>query len=99
MRKAETILEVIHKRGQMGQPLERVYRLLFNPDLYLKGYSEMYSNQGALTKGVNEDTVDGMSEKRIEEIIEKLRREQYNFSPARRTYIEKANSNKNCCLD
>ena len=35
-----------------------------------------------------------MSEKRIEEIIEKLRREQYNFSPARRTYIEKANSNK-----
>ena len=50
MRKAETILEVIHKRGQMGQPLERVYRLLFNPDLYLKGYSEMYSNQGALTK-------------------------------------------------
>ncbi len=35
MRNAETVLEVIQKRGDQGKPLEDIYRQLFNPALYL----------------------------------------------------------------
>jgi hypothetical protein len=34
MRSATTILGIIQERGKQGLPLERVYRLLFNRDLY-----------------------------------------------------------------
>jgi hypothetical protein len=35
MRNAETVLSVIRERVRQGLPLERVYRLLFNRDLFL----------------------------------------------------------------
>jgi len=35
MRSAETVLTIIRERGQRGLPLEDVYRMLYNPDLYL----------------------------------------------------------------
>lgn len=35
MPEADTILSIIRERGKKGLPLERIYRLLFNPDLYL----------------------------------------------------------------
>jgi hypothetical protein len=49
MRSATTILAIISERGKQGLPLERVYRLLFNRDLYLMAYGKIYSNEGALT--------------------------------------------------
>ncbi len=42
MREACTILELLRERGKKQVPLERVYRLLFNPDLYLMAYGKMY---------------------------------------------------------
>ena len=38
MRDAATVLEIIRERGRRGLPLERVYRCLFNPDLYLLAF-------------------------------------------------------------
>ena len=35
MRNAETVLGVLRERGRRGLPLERLYRLLFSPELYL----------------------------------------------------------------
>ena len=35
MRNAETVLGVLRERGKRRWPLERIYRLLFNPELYL----------------------------------------------------------------
>ena len=35
MQRAEALLEIIHERGKRGLPLERLYRHLFNPELYL----------------------------------------------------------------
>jgi len=61
MRTAETILTLIQERGNRGLPLERVYKLLFNKDLYLKAYGKIYRNTGAMTHGVTEETPDGMS--------------------------------------
>ena len=35
MQDAATVLEVIGKRGARGLPVERLYRQLFNPQLFL----------------------------------------------------------------
>ncbi len=94
MRDAETILSIIRERGREGLPLERVYRLLFNPNLYLKAYGKIYRNAGAMTPGSTEETVDGMSLAKIGAIIDALRQERYRWRPARRVYIEKPHSNK-----
>jgi group II intron reverse transcriptase/maturase len=54
-------------------------------------YGNIYSNDGAMTPGVGEETADGMSEAKIEQITGLMRREKYRFSPARRVYIPKKN--------
>jgi hypothetical protein len=94
MREAETILTIIRERGRRGLPLERVYRLLYNPKLYLTAYGKIYRNEGAMTPGSTPETVDGMSLAKIEAIIGALRRECYRWRPTRRTYIERPRSNK-----
>jgi len=69
MRDAETTLLIIEDRGKKNLPLEDVYRRLYNPDLYLRAYGRLYRNEGAMTRGTTEETVDGMSRRKIEEII------------------------------
>src|SRR5215469_9717985 len=91
MQTAEVVLSVLRERGRKGLPCTQLYRQLFNKDLYLLAYGNIYSNQGAMTPGASEETADGMSEEKIEQIIEAMRRERYRFSPARRTYIPKKN--------
>jgi group II intron reverse transcriptase/maturase len=91
MQDAETILGVLRDRGRRGLPLQRLYRQLFNPQLYLLAYGRIYANQGAMTPGVDGETADGMSADRIAQIIEAMRHERYRFQPVRRTYIPKKN--------
>ena len=91
MQTAEVVLSVLRERGRKGLPCTQLYRQLFNKDLYLLAYGNIYSNQGAMTPGASEETADGMSGEKIEQIIEAMRRERYRFSPARRTYIPKKN--------
>src|SRR3982751_778537 len=91
MQDAETVLGVIRERGRRGLPLERLYRQLFNPQLFLRAYGRLYANQGAMTPGVTRETVDGMSVAKIGAIIGRLRSESYRWSPARRVYIPKKN--------
>ena len=52
MRTAETILHVIRERGRRRLPLERVYRLLFNRELYLLAFSREFR---VMEKGVRVD--------------------------------------------
>ncbi|MDQ4032503.1 MAG: reverse transcriptase domain-containing protein [Actinomycetota bacterium] len=94
MREAATVLEIIRERGKRGLPLERVYRCLFNPDLYLVAYGKLYRNAGAMTPGATNETVDGMNLDKIEAIITGLRHERYRWTPVRRTYIEKKGTTK-----
>jgi hypothetical protein len=89
MQDANVYLKLVHERGKKGLPLERVYRQLFNRNLYLKAYGKIYRNAGVLTPGVNEDTIDGMSLEKIDAIIEALRYERYHWKPARRVFIPK----------
>lgn len=89
MRNAERALAMLRERGSRGLPVNRVYRLLFNPDLYLTAYGRLSSNEGALTPGVTSETADGMSLRVIESLISDLRAERYRWRPVRRTYIPK----------
>lgn len=89
MQNAETVLSIIRERGRRGLPLERLYRQLFNRELFLLAYGRIYANKGAMTPGVTRETVDGMSLAKIDRIIGALRAESYRWSPARRVYIPK----------
>ena len=89
MRDAETVLNIIHERGKRGLPLENVYRLLYNPTLYLRAYARLYANDGAMTAGSNGETVDGMKLEKIKQLIDDLRHERYRWTPVRRVYIPK----------
>jgi group II intron reverse transcriptase/maturase len=70
---------------------QRLYRNLYNIEFFLDAYAKIYPNKGSNTKGINEDTIDGMSLKRVNALIEKLRNQTYQPNPARRTYIPKKN--------
>ena len=91
MRTAQTILTIIQERGKQKLPLERVYKLLYNRDLYLQAYAKLYSNNGSMTKGVKDETVDSMSMKKIDKIIAALRDEKYQWTAVKRVYIPKKN--------
>lgn len=72
----------------------KLYRYLLRPDIYFVAYKNLYANNGAATKGVNEDTADGFSEAKIDSIIKALADETYQPMPVRRTYIQKKNNSK-----
>ncbi len=91
MQDAETVLAVLRERGRKGLPCDELYRQLFNRELYLLAYGRIYANQGAMTPGASTETADGMSEAKIDQIIEAMRHERYRFSPARRVFIPKKN--------
>src|SRR5580765_4875204 len=91
MQEAEVVLSVLRERGRKGLPLTQLYRQMFNKDLYFLAYGSIYSNQGAMTPGASEETADGMTEGKIDQIIELMRHERYRFAPARRIYIPKKN--------
>lgn len=72
----------------------RLYRYMLRPDLYFVAYKNLYANNGAATKGVNNDTADGFSEAKVAKIIQMLADETYQPAPVRRTYIQKKNNPK-----
>ena len=95
MHKAFKYIEIVRSRGERGLELKRVYSNILNRDLFLMAYGNLYANKGAMTKGVDEDDiVDGMSIKRIDRIIKKLKKRSYKWRPVRRRKIEKKNSKK-----
>jgi group II intron reverse transcriptase/maturase len=91
MQDAGTVLEVLRERGRQGLPCDELYRQMFNKSLYLLAYGNIYSNQGAMTPGASDETADGMSEAKIDEIIALMRAERYRFAPVRRVLIPKTN--------
>lgn len=95
MRNPEKMLSSLTKHSvQEEYKYERLYRLLYNQEMYLKAYQKIYAKPGNLTKGVDDSTIDGMSMKRIGAIIERLKDESYQPKPSRRAYIPKKNGKK-----
>jgi retron-type reverse transcriptase len=91
MQTAEVVLGVLRDRGRRGLPCDELYRQLWNKGLYLLAYGNLYGNSGAMTPGACGETADGMSEAKIDAIIEAMRHERYRFAPVRRVFIPKKN--------
>lgn len=95
MRNPENVLNsfVNHSKSK-NYKFERLYRLLYNREFYLVAYQKIYANEGNMTKGTDNQTIDGMSISRIDELIEKMRDESYQPNPSKRIYIPKKNGKK-----
>jgi len=74
--KAQKYLEIVRNRGKAQSTLRRVYyNIVNNIELFLLAYTNLYANDGSMTAGINpDDTVDGMSVKRIETLMKKLKK-------------------------
>lgn len=90
MRNPERILSSLAEHSKNKEyHYQRIYRILYNPEMFLQAYSNIYSNNGSMTAGTDGMTIDGMSLKRINNIIESLKSEAYQPYPVKRTYIPK----------
>lgn len=69
----------------------RLYRYLLREDIYYTAYQKLYSNNGAATKGIDNDTADGFGEKYVDRLIFELSNGIYKPNPVRREYIKKPN--------
>lgn len=67
-----------------------LYRLLYNPDLYLLAYERLKSKPGNMTPGTDGQTLDGFSLAEIHKLIDRLKKEQYEPTPVKRVYIPKS---------
>jgi len=94
--------EVVEKRlnslpelARQGKRINGLHRLLACPKIWETAYEAIAPNQGALTPGVDpNNTLDGFSLERMEQVIAKVMSGTYRFAPARRVYIPKPNGKK-----
>jgi hypothetical protein len=69
---AETVirrLEALETISHQGKRLNGLSRLMESPILWHEAYANIYANHGALTKGADNVTLDGFSEKRVATLI------------------------------
>jgi len=85
-------LEALRKRNAVRSWVNQdLYRLLYKPDLYIVAYEQIRSDPGNMTAGTDGETIDGFSNRTINTLIESIRDESFQFKPAKRVYIPKAN--------
>jgi group II intron reverse transcriptase/maturase len=68
-----------------------IHKLLLDPNMYQIAYDKLKSNPGNLTPGVTPETLDGISSEWIDEIIQSMKTESFQFKPSRRVNIPKSN--------
>lgn len=93
MKPTSEILERMNKNsGEHPDGIyTRLYRYLLREDIYMTAYKNLYANNGAGTKGVDNDTADGFSVEYVQQIIADLKTQKYDPKPVKRTYIQKKN--------
>lgn len=91
-RNPEKILNSLTQHSSdLAYKFERLYRLLFNEEMYYIAYQRIYTKQGNMTKGVDGKTIDGFCISHIERLIDTLKNETYQPNPSQRVYIPKKN--------
>ena len=85
MRNPIAVLKSLTEQSKnVNYKFQRLHRNLYNPEFYWLAYKNIYANKGSMTAGVDESTMDNMSEARIEKIICSLKSGSYKPNPARR---------------
>ena len=76
MRNPKNVLNSLSKHsGNSNYKFERLYRVLFNAEMFYVAYERIYAKPGNMTAGTDGKTVSGMSIERIEQLIESLKNE------------------------
>ena len=92
MRNPEKVLNSLQEHSaQSDYVYDRLYRNLYNQELFLQAYQNIHASQGNMTAGTDGQTIDAMSLERINRLTETLKDESYQPKPSRRTYIPKKN--------
>ncbi|UVK35976.1 RNA-dependent DNA polymerase (plasmid) [Mesorhizobium sp. AR10] len=91
----EKRLDSIIDLSRQVKRINGLFRLLSAPTIWERAYEQIAPNKGALTPGVDaQNTLDGFSLERMQEVMASVLDGSYRFSPARRQYIPKANGKK-----
>lgn len=92
MRSPERVLNSLNEHSKdSSYKFERLYRILFNEELFYVAYQKIASNGDSTTKGSDGRSIDEMSLARIETLIASLKDESYQPHPSRRVHIPKKN--------
>ena len=92
MRSPARVLNSLTKHSQTTEyRFERLYRILFNEEMYYLAYQRIYAKPGNMTQGADGETINRMSLPRIEKLILSLKDESYSPQPSRRVHIPKKN--------
>jgi group II intron reverse transcriptase/maturase len=86
-------LQDLHLRSSKfpNESIDRnLYKLLCDTEILVIAYNKLKSKPGQMTPGVNPETLDGMSLEVLNEIVERIQDETFQFKPARRVQIPKA---------
>lgn len=95
MLNASKYLNIVKARGESRKPLERVYRLIRQPDILKMAYMNLYANDGATTPGTDpQDIIDGMTIQRIHNLSDELGEGKFRWKPVRQAYRDKRDGGK-----
>ena len=95
MRSPERVLNSLNKHSKdSSYKFERLYRILFNEELFYVAYQKIASNGGSTTKGSDGRSIDEMSLARVETLIASLKDESYQPHPSRRVHISRRKTGK-----
>jgi group II intron reverse transcriptase/maturase len=84
-------LETLGDLAKQGKRINGIFRLMESRVLWLQAYANLHGNKGAATPGIDNSSLDGFSEERINRIVAALKSGEYRFAPVRRVHIPKSN--------
>ncbi|RRN98407.1 reverse transcriptase domain-containing protein [Pectobacterium aquaticum] len=83
-------LSGISKASKQGCKIKKLHKIMCShQDLWMQAYANIYPNRGAMTKGIDDNTLDGMGIERINHLINLIKSGSYFPKPCRRTHIPK----------
>lgn len=83
--------ELLSKLKVFNDKYYDLYKLLYDEDFLLGAYHSMKSKPGNMTPGIDNETFDGMSLKKISNLAKELKNESFKFKPSKRIFIPKKN--------
>jgi group II intron reverse transcriptase/maturase len=86
-----TVTKLLERRENTSGKHYKLLDILANPFYLEKCYNEIMSKPGNMTKGLTNETLDGINWKWFEKTAEDLKSGKFNFSPNRRIEIPKSN--------
>jgi group II intron reverse transcriptase/maturase len=63
--------------------------LLHKKEIFIQALGNISANKGSMTKGTDQETIDGISMKKLEQTIEKIKQGTFKFKPFRQIMIPK----------